>query len=93
MSLSKPVMVKDPKYGPWLADHYDCIMCGKKSGPPHHIPNPYGQTRRSRDDFQVPLDFGCHRFLHDHPFEEAKRIGWLQGEAEKFWKEYQESKR
>ena len=93
MTLSKPVIVKDPKYAKWLADSYPCLICGALSGPPHHVPNYLGQTRRSRDDFQVPLCAFHHRHFHDRPSEEVAVMGWLQGKAEDYWKEYQESKR
>lgn len=83
----KPLKVIDAKYKIWLKK-INCLLCGRVSDHGHHLPNPEGGKRRSRDDLQVPLCFRCHRRMHDKPLEEKQFLEMFYQRAKELWRQY-----
>ena len=91
MMILKPKKVKDLKYRKWLHDKR-CMMCGRVHTTGHHLPNPEGGQRRSRDDLQICLCLNCHQKMHKNPNDERSLLPIFYREANKLWDEYNEER-
>ena len=61
---------RDPEYTAFVAQH-PCMMCGRPSGPPHHV-RLFGwgcMGRKPDDRYQIPLCSLCHDRIHNKPWE------------------------
>lgn len=61
-----------------------CVRHPSSPGEPHHLPSPFGGSRRALD-IVVPLCRSCHRFFHDNPEVEREQLPRLYSVALGFW--------
>jgi hypothetical protein len=84
----KPLRVIDPGFKYWLIDNKCCVITGAPAQAGHHLPNPEGGKRRSRDDLQIPVTTEIHMWLHKHPEEERKLLDKFYALAKQYYEEY-----
>jgi len=81
--FSKPPKRSDPA----ILDEIrvaSCFKCRNFGAEPHHLPSPFGGSRRAVD-IAVPLCRTCHRHYHDHPDEERADLDTLYAHALSFY--------
>lgn len=91
-SMNFKEKVQDQQYKFWLKLNKKCVFCGKDSSYPHHLHNNLDMSRRSRDDYQIPICLDCHLKIHQKPEMENMDLERLQSIAQKYWKEYKAEK-
>ena len=57
-----------------------CLECGVRGCDPHHLPSPFGASRRY-SDLVVPLCRACHEKIQTHPKLESARLPYYYGVA------------